>query len=102
MTIEIIKKQENKLLGRTEIKATITKDINSPTMKRIEVKKVIAKHLKVDEKFVVVNKITSYFGNNQLNVLAKIYNDEKSLKTNARPHMIKRNTIEVKKEEGED
>lgn len=96
MTIEIIKKQENKLLGRIEIKAVMDKQ-NGATMKREEVRKALAKQLKVDEKFVVVNKITSYFGDNQLNVLAKVYDDEKSLKTNARPHMIKRNTV-VKEE----
>lgn len=98
--MKIIKKQENKLLSRIEVKAVIDTN-NGSTMKREEVKKMLAKELKVDEKLVIINKVTSYFGKNELNVIAKVYDDEKALGINARPHMVKRNTAEVKKEEAE-
>lgn len=94
--MKIVKDVENKLLGRREIEATI--EHSSSTLTRKEVKKTIAKKLKVDEALVNVIHIGNYFGDSQVNVQAKIYESEETYKKNARPHMIKRNTPEVKKE----
>ncbi len=91
MAIQIKNNVENKLLGRKEIFAVMNNDGGTP--KRAEVRKALAKQLKVDEKLVVVNKVTSYYGNTELNVKAKVYDNEKSLNTNARPHMRKRNAV---------
>jgi ribosomal protein S24E len=94
--MEILKNNENKLLKRKEIEARL--DNLSATPSRIEVKKELAKKLKVDESLVIVNEIKHDYGDPKAYVKAKIYNSEKDLQVNARPHMIKRNTQEVAKE----
>lgn len=89
--MEIIKDIENKLLGRREIVAKLVSESSTP--KRVEIKKTLAKKLKVDESLVIVNHIGSYFGDSDIRVRAKVYNSEEALKKNARPHMVKRNAV---------
>lgn len=95
--MEVVKNIENKLLKRREIEAVMQNSSSTPT--RAEIKKAIAKQLKVDEDLVVVNHIGSYFGVPNINIKAKVYDDKKSLEMNARPHMVKRNTFTQPKEE---
>lgn len=87
--MEIIQNTENKLLGRKEVLATMSNEKGTP--KRLEIKKELAKVLKVKEDLVVVNKVTHKYGSSNLNIRAKVYDDEKSFKINARPHMVLRN-----------
>lgn len=91
--MEILQDTENKLLGRREVLATMSNEKGTP--KRVEIKKELAKVLKVKEDLVIVNKVTHNYGSSNLTIRAKVYDDEKSLKINARPHMVKRNVIEA-------
>lgn len=98
--MEIIQNTENKLLGRKEIVAKMENEKGTP--KRAEIKKAIAKALKAKEELITVNKVTHQFGNSNITIRAKVYDDEKSFKTNARPHMVKRNHVEVVEEPAEE
>ncbi len=96
--VNITKNVENKLLSRKEIEAVIPNE--NGTLSRAVIKKEIAKKLKVDENLVIVNNASNYFGNNEVRVKAKVYDTKESLKANARPHMVKRNHVEVPVAEG--
>ena len=91
--MEIIENKENKLLGRKEIVAKLVNEGATP--KRVEIKKALAKKLKVKEELVIVNKVSNYFGDNNVQIKAKVYDNIKSLELNARPYMIKRNHVEA-------
>lgn len=90
--MEIIENKENKLLGRKEILAKMSSDGATP--RRVQVKKEIAKKLKVDESLVIVNSVENAFGDTNVNIRAKVYENKESLERNARPHMVKRNHVE--------
>lgn len=89
--VEIIKNVENKLLGRKEIIAKLPNKTGTPS--RADIRKTLAKKLKVEENLVIVNFAQSAFGNSDVNVRAKIYDSKESLEKNARPHMVKRNAL---------
>ena len=91
--VEVIKNVENKLLGRKEVEALIPS--NGATLSRSDIKKEIAKVLKVKEDLVIVNHAVSYYGDNQVRIKAKVYENKESLEKHARPHMVKRNVVEV-------
>ena len=91
--VNITKNVENKLLSRKEIEAVIPNE--NGTLSRAVIKKEIAKKLKVKEELVIVNNASNYFGNTEVRVKAKVYDTKESLEANARPHMIKRNHVEV-------
>ena len=97
--MEILKNIENKLLKRKEIEARL--DNSSKTPSREEVKKAIAKQLKVDESLVIVNEVVHDFGDPDVYIKAKVYNSVEDLKVNARPHMIKRNTSQSEESQEE-
>lgn len=95
--MEIVKQTENKLLGRKEY--VIKMQNTGATPKRMELKKEIAKKLKIDESLVNINFVGHQYGSSDLKIRAKAYDNEKSLKMNARPHMVKRNNPVAKTEE---
>ena len=98
--MKIVKDVENKLLARREVEASV--ENTGATLTRDEIKKSIAKLLKVKEDLVIVNHAGNYFGNSNMNIVAKVYDNAEAVKRNARPHMVKRNTKVVEKGEGEE
>ena len=79
MDLKIIKKQDNPLLSRTEIKAEIN-FFNEPTPKKEDVQKKISAMEKADEKLVVIKNIHTSFSSGKANVLAYVYKSEDELK----------------------
>jgi ribosomal protein S24E len=98
--MEILQNVENKLLGRREILAIMSNEKGTP--KRVDIRKELAKALKVKEDLIMVNKVTHQYGSSNIEIKAKAYENEKSLKINARPHMIKRNSAAEHAEEGKE
>ncbi len=94
MELKIIKKQDNPLLSRIEIKAELN-FFKDPIPKKEDVKKKFASIEKANESLVVVKTIYSSFGTGKADVVAYIYKSEKELK-NIEPQK------KEKKAEGED
>lgn len=90
--MEVVKQFENKLLNRTEVEGVMKLGV-APIPSRVEVKKNLAKKLKVDEKLIVVNKISSSYGSSEIKVDANVYKDEATLKKITNEHLIKRNKV---------
>ena len=87
--MEIVKNNENKLLGRNEVTAKLT--VEKATLSRADAKSKLAKALKVEEDLIIVKKIKSIFGSLDVVIEANIYDSKESLEKNARPHLVKRN-----------
>lgn len=87
--MEIVKNFDNKLLHRKEIVGTLANSGVTPS--RIQVRKEIAKKLKVDDKLVVVNKISSSFGNSNVTIEAVVYEKKETLEKLTHAHIKKRN-----------
>lgn len=79
MELKIIKKQDNPLLSRTEIKAELN-FFKEPIPKKEDVKKKLASIEKANENLVVVKTIYSSFGTGKADVVAYIYKSEEELK----------------------
>jgi len=88
--MEIVNNKENKLLGRKEVTAKLT--VEKATLSRADAKSKLAKALKVEEDLIIIKKIKSVFGSLNVVIEANIYDSKESLKKNARPHLIKRNS----------
>ena len=73
----IKKKEENKLLGRTEVEAEVTFEGATPS--RLSLKQDLAKELKADESLVIVQKVETNFGENTINVFANVYKKSEDL-----------------------
>jgi ribosomal protein S24E len=97
--MEIVKEFENKLLKRKEIVAK--EKIDGPTITRKEAKEKLAKLVGAEENLIVIKSIKPLFGSNYVEIIANIYDDEKSLKEFSREYLIKRNTFEQQQEEQE-
>lgn len=95
-----IKKFENKLLGRDELIFEFNIDKQS-TISREEVKKQLIKNLKVDEKLLVINKISTKFKSDKSQVDVFIYKDSKILEDLTPKHIMKRNKGSEEVKEGE-
>ena len=89
--MEIVKDFDNKLLNRKEVIAKFDGDGATPA--RSAVRKDIAKKLKVDEKLIIINKISSHFGGTDVSVKANVYGDAETLNKVTPEHLVKRNAI---------
>ncbi|MBC8501169.1 MAG: hypothetical protein H8D38_05415 [DPANN group archaeon] len=95
--MQIKNQTENKLLGRTEIEAEIA--FTGTTPSRDEIRKQLAKQLKVDESVVIVRKIETSFGESAANIQANVYKKEKELQGSEPNYVMKRHEPKEKKEE---
>lgn len=95
--MEVLKNFDNKLFDRKEVVVSIEND--GATLSREDAKKQIAKKLKVEEKFVVVRKINTKFGDRVVLVEANIYEDEAIMKRLTPQYLLKRNETEQTAEE---
>jgi len=96
MNIEL-EKQKNELLHRT---AVIAKIRNIKTVNRKELLKKVAAMLGVDEKLIVVDKISQDFGKQTSTAYLKVYDSIKYLKDLELNYKIKRTgDLEDKKPE---
>ncbi len=98
MKVEIVQKNENPLLKRTELKFNVTHE-SSPTPKRVEVKAGIASELNVPEELVVIEKISSLHGKNESSGIARVYATKESLESMEPQYLIKRGAPKEEKAE---
>lgn len=97
--MRIEKDEENKLLSRRSVLAV--EENTSVTLSRKEAKNKVAKLLGVEEELVIVKRVFNKYGNSDTYVDCKVYESREALEKFAREHLIKRNTFEEPKEEGE-
>jgi small subunit ribosomal protein S24e len=95
--MNIVNKKENKLLHRVEIEAHLEE--KAPAQSRQDIKKEIAKKLKVEENLVIVETIKPVYGKKSAVISAYVYEDEKAMKAVTPAHMLKRNIKEEAKKE---
>jgi small subunit ribosomal protein S24e len=79
MDIEIQGTDAQPLLNRTELKARIAFQGATPTKKQVV--EAVAKAAGAKHDLVIVRKISTHFGSRSAEVLARVYNDKKSLET---------------------
>ena len=90
--MEIISQNENKLLGRKDVMASITSD--GATVSRTSVRKELSKKFKVDEAQVIINSINSIYGSLNVQVDAVVYDKKDAIDKITTEHILKRNKIE--------
>lgn len=91
--MELLKEFDNRLLMRKEVEFLLT---SSPiTISRSEAKSKIVKTLDVDEKLVVIIKINTHFGSQDVLISAYIYDNEEILNKLTPEHILKRTSDEV-------
>jgi len=102
LDIEIIKEKENPLLDRKEINFILSH--TGPTPSRDEIKKKIVAQYNSQYELVMVDKLSSEYGNQQTIGYAKIYSNLQRISEIENKHIIERNKpIEkAKKEKVED
>ena len=88
--MNILKEFKNSLLKRKEVKVSQEYESNPGFNKALQ---DIAKHFKVQEDFIVINKLESNFGTNEFLIEAFIYN---SLKDKERIEPKKKEKMEDK------
>jgi small subunit ribosomal protein S24e len=99
MEVEIVSKEENQLLERTEItfKATHMKE---GTPQRDTIREKIASLLKVPKERVVVDSMKSDFGRMETSGYAKVYKSKEAAMKFEREHILIRNKLKEKAEPG--
>ena len=78
MDIDICSKNENKLLGRTEVEFKVKGSKATPSRKDLRGK--LAALLNSKEQQVVVDSVKQEFGSGEIAGTARIYNEEEKLK----------------------
>ncbi len=95
MDLKVIDKKKNEIMKRTEVTAEVEEEL---IPSRQQVKDKLAAMLSVKADAIAINKIESKFGSSKVIVLANVYETVEELKKKEPKHIIKRNIVEVKKE----
>lgn len=90
MEVEIITKNQNKLLHRTEITAKIS-HVNESTPKRLETRDKLAASVNSDADRTVIVKMDSEFGKAVSKVEFRVYDDPSYMNSIEFPYILKRN-----------
>lgn len=90
--MEVKKEFENKLLKRKELDLFFE---GGAALKRDDVKSQVVKKFKADEKLVVVNKMSTSYGQRDLMAIVYIYEDEKIMSKLTLEHISKRNATKA-------
>ena len=80
MNLKIIYDKENKLLLRRRVAFEVAHE-KASTPKKEDLKKEIAKFLKIEENLIVMKHVYSKFGADKSKIITHVYEDEKLLKT---------------------
>lgn len=95
MEVEIVSKNENQLLERTEVKFKAT-HLKEGTPQRDAVRDKIASLLKVPKERVVVDSMNSEFGRMETFGYAKAYKSKEAALKFEREHILVRNKLKEK------
>ena len=99
MELKIESENDNKLLGRKEITATI--NFNATTPSKEQIKELIGGRLGSNRELTVIRKIEGEYGRKRITVRVHVYSDPEILKKTEPEYVKKRNSPhqEEKKEE---
>ena len=97
MEIEILEERDNPLLGRKEVRFTVSFD--GPMVKRSEVRDKLVAILNAKPDLLVVDHLKVEYGRPRAMGYAKVYQDEELMKKVERKHILRRNFEEEDKEE---
>lgn len=92
MEIQIIKDKTNPLLNRREISVVVK---NKTTATRIELKNKLAALLNSKPELIVVERLDTIYGKQEMNGTASLYQTEERLKQLAHQHLIVRDAPKV-------
>ncbi len=95
MDVEIVSKDENELLERTEVRFKAT-HLNEGTPQREIVRDKLASLLKVPKERVVVDSMQSEFGKMETIGYAKVYKTKDAAVKYEREHILVRNKLKEK------
>jgi ribosomal protein S24E len=96
MELKIISDNENKVVGRREIKAEINYEQAPPSKQ--DVLEELAKQLKAEKNLIIIKRLSNVFGLRKMICTANLYADEKTLNKFEPKYLIKRIKKEEKKE----
>lgn len=99
MKVNIVEKQEQPMLYRTEVKAEVTFDREVPS--RSFMKEQVAKALKADQQLLIIREIKSGFSERKAEVYAYLYKDKDKLDKFVKDYLKKRNENGKKEESSE-
>lgn len=91
--MKLLKKTEQKLLGRT--RATYEQEVIAVTPSRKEIQQTIAKLQKVDASLVAISSISSTFGSGKVTVIADIYKSADDYKKAVPAYLAKKSVVEA-------
>ena len=94
--VEIVSKQENKLLDRQEVRARI--GFTKQTPNRKDIRSAIGGKIAANPDSMILREVTNEFGAKQIKVLAHVYADIELLKKNEPYHFLVRDGLAQKKE----
>ena len=95
MEVEVVSKDENQLLERTEVKFRAS-HANEGTPQREAVREKLASMLKVPKERVVVDSMESEFGRMATVGYAKVYKSKEAAMKYEREHILIRNKLKQK------
>lgn len=87
MELQIIKDKKNPVLKRREVSLKI---VNKGTPSRIEVKNKLAAMANSKPELIVIEKLNTAFGKQEITGMASIYETEERLKQLAHQHLVAR------------
>lgn len=96
LTVEIISKNDNKLLERQEIRAIVGFSAQTPNRK--EIRAGIAGKIAANPDNVILREATNEFGAKQIKVLAHAYATPETLKRSEPHYILVRDGLAQKKE----
>jgi len=96
MNIQVLSDEKKPLFKRREITAKLGYEDKTPS--RLEIRKELAKKLRVKEELVVVKRIKPAYGTPLAGLEINIYDDEKALKELEDKYMVNRHLAKEKKE----
>jgi len=98
MNFEIKEKKENNLLERTEVDAIVSFDGPTPSIQQM--RDIVVQKLGCNPDLMVIRKVESSFGMQQVSVRAHIYKSPEKMKTIEEAYVLKKNNLveEEKKE----
>ncbi len=99
MKIEILKEQDMPLLSRKRY--TLSMESGKETPSRKEILKKVADELKSKPELVIIKHIYTRYGSKNIKVIANIYKNKKDLERIEEKYLLKKNSLEEKKEEAE-
>ncbi len=98
MNLSVTNQIDNPLLERTELTFKVAHPGEKPPRKEV-VRESIANQLNVKKSLVIIHRMTSIFGSQEVEGEAKVYKKADRLMEIERQHIQKRNHIEAKKDE---